>query len=190
MRQRRIIVITGTPGTGKTTLADKLSKKLKGSVVVNVNELVSRKRLFTGYAEDDAMIVKMHALSKAISAELKKNAKKDVILEGHLLCDMKIKGAVVFVLREHLHVLMKRLRRRGYPLRKLKDDIVSEATDYCGIKAMENYSTVFEFMCGKGSETLKRVIGTLEGKKLRKFKSIDMLSELEVLMGKPEWRAP
>ena len=42
-----IILITGTPGTGKTTIAPLLGKTLK-CPVIDVNQLVDEKHLYTG----------------------------------------------------------------------------------------------------------------------------------------------
>jgi broad-specificity NMP kinase len=42
------IIVTGTPGTGKTTLAKKLSKKLKYAYI-DVNNVIKENKLKEGY---------------------------------------------------------------------------------------------------------------------------------------------
>ena len=72
-----------------------------------------------------------------------------IIVEGHLLCDMKIRGATAIVIREHLKTLLKRMERRKYSRKKIENNIVTEAIDYCGVNAVENYDSVYEVLGGE-----------------------------------------
>lgn len=178
---KRVIVITGTPGTGKTTISEKLAKKLKGAELIKSNDVVKRKGLFTHRAKDGTMIVKMERLAKEINGMVRKSRASIVIVEGHLLCDMRVEGAVVVVVREHLKTIMNRMRKRGYTRQKIEDNIVSEGIDYCGIHAANNYRTVYEIEGGKGA--LEKIAGIAEGKKI-KVEEIELLGELNGLLGR------
>src|SRR5208283_2014539 len=123
---RKIIAITGTPGSGKTTIATALSKRIKGSTVISVNDVVKERRLFSSYSKDGARIVKLQALRTELES-LTKDSSGTIILDGHLLCEIKIKGAMAIVVREHLSNLKSRLLKRGYGIAKVRDNIISEA---------------------------------------------------------------
>lgn len=173
----KIIVITGTPGTGKSTISERIAKRVKGTVLIKANDLVKEKKLFSTYDVDGAAIADMKRLKEEIEKMISKSRAKAVVVEGHLLCDIKIKGAVAVVLREHLIVIMDRLRKRGYSKKKMEDNVVSEAIDYCGVNAARNYRQTYEVF-GKDAEKL--VLDLLAGKKAKR-NDIELLGELNGL---------
>ncbi|EKF85403.1 adenylate kinase family protein [Methanobacterium formicicum] len=80
-----IILLTGTPGTGKTTISHLLAEKL-GCPLVDINHLVDEKHLYTGLdPEKDYKIVDMDALEGELfkvvglqnAVDLKKDSLKD-----------------------------------------------------------------------------------------------------------------
>ncbi|MDE1851320.1 MAG: AAA family ATPase [Candidatus Micrarchaeota archaeon] len=177
----RTIVITGTPATGKTRMAGMLTKKLKSAELIRANDIVNGKRLFSRIDKDGAKIVRMNALKRELERRIRKSKAGYVILEGHLLCDIRIKGATAIVIREHLGKLIARMEKRGYSKDKIRDNIVSEATDYCGVNASANYGRVFELMNDR--KALPRMVRIAEGGNARTG-SIDLLEELAALAKK------
>ncbi len=177
---KRIIVITGTPGTGKTTVSEKLARTLKNSQLIKANDVVRRKRLFTSHAKDGAMVVKMDRLAAEINKMANSSKADFVIIEGHLLCDMKIDNAVAIVLREHLATILKRLRKRRYSRQKIEDNIVSEGIDYCGVRAANHYRKVYEIEGGEYA--LGKAVQIAKGRKV-KVPEIELLGELNGLLG-------
>lgn len=171
---KRIFVITGTPGTGKTTLTPILAKKI-GAKAYSSNSIVNTYKLYSGRDEFGSKIVKIEALLSQIKKII--NSQKDgtLIFEGHLLCDIKIPNATAIVLREHLQTIKKRLQKRGYPTKKIKDNLVSEAIDYCGNASQSNYKKCFEIMGGK--KVLADSLAIVKGRK-KSSKQIDLLPEL------------
>lgn len=172
---KKILVITGTPGVGKTTLTKLLCKKINAKMY-DATSIVNKNKFYSGTDKFGSKIVQMEKLSLQINRIIKSEKAKTLIFEGHLLCDIKIKGATAIVLREHLQTIKKRLEKRDYPTEKLKSDIVSEAIDYCGSSAQKNYSKVFEVMSGK--KALDEMEKIAKGKNLRGNKQIDLLHEL------------
>lgn len=80
-----IILLTGTPGTGKTTISHLLAEKL-GCQLVDINHLVEEKHLYTGLdPEKDYKIVDMDDLEEELfrivgpenAVDLKKDSIKD-----------------------------------------------------------------------------------------------------------------
>lgn len=177
---RKVIVITGTPGTGKTVLAERLSKRINARLI-KANEVVEAHRLFSSYSEDGAKIVKMKRLGRLLNREVMASRDKLIVLEGHLLCDIKINGATAIVLREHLPTLKRRLIKRGYSISKVRDNIVSEAIDYCGESARSNYGEVHELL--NNSRALGLTLRIINGK-LKEKGTIELLHELETMMRK------
>jgi broad-specificity NMP kinase len=179
---KRVVVITGVPGTGKTTLADSLGRRLGDSEVIHVTSVVNDAKLFTSRSRDGAKIVDMRRLSARLRRIIDESRKSTIILESHLLCDIRIRGAAAIVLREHLPVIRRRLARRRYGRGKLNADLISEATDYCGIRAERNYDYVFEtFSRGKG--TLANAMRIAKGAR-PKSEIIDLMPELEKMIEK------
>ena len=81
-----IILLTGTPGTGKTTISHLLAEKL-GCQLVDINHLVEEKHLYTGLdPEKDYKIVDMDALERElfriVGSENTVDPKKDSIKDS------------------------------------------------------------------------------------------------------------
>lgn len=182
MGKKRILVITGVPCTGKTMLAKLLKLRLSDAEVIHTTDLISEKKLFSSRAKDGARIVRMTVLGKAIQKIISESRSRTVILEGHILCDLPVRGAKAVVLREHLDILLDRMRKRGYGKEKIKSNLVSEATDYCGAHAEENYREVYELFAGR-KDTIAKIVQILNGRK-PKAETIDLLKELPRMIEK------
>lgn len=129
-----MFVITGTPGTGKTTIAKLIAKRLE-LPLIEVNKLVKQKKLYTG-TEGGSLVVDMAKLKKELRGF-------DGVVEGHVLCELKL-PATALVFRASPLALRKRLAPRKYPKQKVLDNLEAEALDYCAIKATENYSRIIQ----------------------------------------------
>ncbi|MGC8671773.1 MAG: AAA family ATPase [Candidatus Micrarchaeia archaeon] len=176
------MVVTGTPGVGKTRLAKLLAKKFPDSELIEANEIAKKEKCIEGRGKFGAYIVNMGKLEKKLNGLVGKSRHKVVILEGHLLCDMKIRNAVAIVLREHLKTLEKRLAKRNYSKKKIEENVTAEATDYCGQHAEMNYQRVYELL-SSDSKTLDKAISIVIGKPPKK-QNIELLSELLALLKK------
>ncbi len=173
-RSVMVIAITGTPCSGKTTLAAALNKSIKGSSLISVNSAIKENKFYTSKDSEGTLVADMGKLGSFLRKSAGK-AKGTLILEGHLLCELRIKGATAIVVREHLPTLEKRMKKRGYGVAKTRDNLVSEAIDYCGMRALENYDSVYEIMSGKNAlrESRKIINGIQTNKTF-----IDLLGEL------------
>lgn len=179
--KKTVIVITGTPATGKTTLAKSLSRSI-GAEVIYANQVAISRGLYSGKDKHGAAIVKMKELQQALNKAASASTSRIVILEGHILCDMKINGATAIVIREHLAALKKRLEKRKYSKAKEFENIMCEALDYCGVNAEKNYSTVYEIM-GSRKELVKSAVSIIKSKNAKQ-KEIELLPELLKIMKK------
>ncbi|MBN3037368.1 MAG: adenylate kinase family protein [Candidatus Diapherotrites archaeon] len=151
-----MIVISGTPGTGKTQVARLVAKSL-GLPLLDVTRLVREERLFTS-RENGVLVVDMPALGKRLRGF-------SGLAEGHVLCELKLPARCV-VLRTDPRVLEARLKRRKYRKQKILDNVESEALDYCLIYARENYRDVLQVDTTRrtAEQTARRVLRVLDGK--------------------------
>ena len=169
-----IILITGTPGVGKTTLSKRLLPKLKGAILYDANSIAKKNSLYIGKDKFGSKIVNLEKLERAVGKIAISHKSGILIFEGHLLCEIKIRGAIAITLREHLPAMKKRLVARGYPIEKIRDNLVSEAIDYCGFASQKNYDVSYELF---SKSALPKIISIAKGKKIR-APAINLLPEL------------
>ena len=139
------IVITGVPGSGKTSLAAELAK-LTGAKIISINDLVAAQSLFSETdVTDGAKIVLLPKLLAAIKKEVS-SAGAMAVIEGHLACELRISARLVIVCRCNPKVLRKRLALRDYWQEKSKANELCEMLDYCTLQSERNFpkSIIFE----------------------------------------------
>lgn len=126
--------VTGTPGVGKTSAC----AFVKSLPVVYVNDLVEELGLICGYDRSRrTREVDVPKLRRAVA-----RMKGDMVLEGHL--SHLLGPEVAIVLRCSPRVLERRLRRKGWPDRKVRENVEAEAVDVVLIEALENVPEVCE----------------------------------------------
>ncbi len=123
------IVISGTPGTGKTTVA-KILSELTGLPMIQINQVAREHGLIHN---DEVDIERLERILEDMEG----------IIEGHLACEMKLNNRI-FILRCEPKVLKKRLSPRNYSEKKLKSNVEAEALDYCTQVAEKHYKEVYE----------------------------------------------
>jgi adenylate kinase len=127
-----LLLLTGTPGTGKSTLSKLLVQKLSGRLI-EINQLVEDKKLYTGHDLDKGYLeVDLDALEKELQEIVTKSPEKDswIIVEGHL-SHFFPNAELVLVLRTNPRVLEERLSRRGWLEAKIRENLEAEALDVC-----------------------------------------------------------
>jgi len=135
---RKAILITGVPGTGKTTLAAAISKK-SGAALLEINELAELLGLYSHTdPADNAKVVRLPELARELAAAME-SEKRSIIVEGHLGCEMKLPAQKVIVLRCDPKELRQRLASRNYSSGKLSQNALSEALDYCTVQSEKQY---------------------------------------------------
>ncbi len=153
---KRTLLITGAPGTGKSTAAKMLAQKLDAAVV-DINKIVNVLKLYSSTDETDgAKIVRLRELSDELSAAIK-SERRSVVVEGHLGCEMKLPVSKVVVLRCEPKALRQRLAARDYPAEKLASNAMSEALDYCTVLSEKNYGKGKVWEIDTTGKTVKQV---------------------------------
>jgi adenylate kinase len=136
-----LIGLTGTPGTGKTSVSRFLEKK-KHWNVIHLNELIKEEHLYSEIDEKrDAVIADMDLIKEKLQEMINEGDKEVTIIESHLshyIADL------VIILRVHPQELEKRLNTRGYSEDKIKENFEAEALDVILIEAFEWCKRVYE----------------------------------------------
>lgn len=144
------ITVTGTPGTGKTTVSDNLDMP-----VIHLTEFVKEKGLGEQKEEFE---VDIPAMVKALEEET--DDYEDVVIEGHLA--HYYPADLCFVLRCDPEVLDERLEERSYSQAKVRENLESEALDIVLAQAVENQGTVVEI--DTTDLTREEVVDKIEGR--------------------------
>jgi len=135
-----IISISGTPKTGKTSVAKALAGKL-GWELVSLNTLAKEKKLYVGYDRArKSRIVDLKKLRREVLKIAKKQ--KNLILESHYSHDMPCD--VVVILRTNPAELRRRMRRAGWDTRKIEENVEAEIMEVVRNEALESAKKVIE----------------------------------------------
>jgi len=130
------LAITGTPGTGKSKVAEGLSKRFK---LEHINEkaFCLQKGIWKWDPDENELVIPLNLLKRDLVPILKKT--KDFVVEGHLICEFKLPIDYMIVLRVHPEILEVRLEKRGYAAVKVQDNVFTEGIDYCKKHAVKHY---------------------------------------------------
>jgi len=131
----KIIIISGTPGCGKTSVANKLSKFID-TKTISLNELaVSGDFSFDYDSERKTYIVDFQIFLPYVIKIIKKikvNNPRFLIIESHFSDIIPNKYIdYVFILRCDPDELAKRLKKKNYDLNKITENVQSEILGNC-----------------------------------------------------------
>jgi adenylate kinase len=119
------IALTGTPGTGKTSVSNILSDK--GFVVVNIANIACDESLITGIDNNrDSKIVDIEKLDNFLVDKYR--SIDQVILDGHLSHLLKNVEKVI-LLRCHPDILRNRLNLKKWNKNKVDENVEAEILD-------------------------------------------------------------
>lgn len=132
----KAIIVSGSVGTGKTTLAKKISKK--GYKYIDVNKLVEEHSLEDGFDKSrDSKIIDTKKINKVLVKLIKDNEKS--VIDSHLSHHLPKKHVDLCIITKcSLKELEKRLKKRKYDPKKIRENLDSEIFDTCYVEAKEN----------------------------------------------------
>lgn len=139
-RKTAITIVTGTPGTGKTTVAKRLAQKQR-AVYIDVNDIIKHNKLKEGYDKKrKAAIIDTKKLNKILIQIIKEARQKGIslVIDSHLAHYVNPKHIdLCIVTKTGLKKLQIRLKKRGYHKAKIQENLECEIFDVCLTEAQE-----------------------------------------------------
>ena len=151
----KTIVVSGTPGTGKTKLSKKLSRKLN-FYYLDVNNFIAKNKLYVGYDKKrKTKIVDVNKLNKNIIDYIKKikyfKKYNGIIIDSHLSHYLPKKYVdFCIVTKCGIKELNKRLKRKKFNKSKIQENIQAEIFDICYNEAKERKHKIIVVDTTKG----------------------------------------
>ncbi len=158
-----LFALTGTPGTGKSTLSSEL--RARGYEVVDGKAFIKEHGLLGEYDEErDTYEVDLDALNDSLDPL--RDADGPVVLDSHLSHFMDSRG--IILLRCSPDVLAERLRARGYSEEKVRENVQAEILDEILCEASETDIPVGEIDCtsipvGEAADIAEKIISGAAG---------------------------
>jgi adenylate kinase len=181
--KNKVIIISGTPGVGKSTVSKQVSSKLSCRLV-SIGDLVKDEGLYTQVdRKRDTLVADMNQVSKRITGIIS-DSSEILIVEGHYAVDVVPLEAVilVFVLRRDPEELRGILRKRGYGDEKIRENVAAEILDVCLYDAVDRCGVDKVCEVNVTGRTAEEVVNdvqqVLQGKKERKIGTVDWLGKL------------
>lgn len=131
-----IIAITGTPGTGKSSISNILVKN--DFVVIDLNKIaLENKYLISKDEKRDSWIIDIDKISEFINNKYSKN--QILLIEGHLSHLLK-NIDIIIILRCHPDKLRKNLLKKNWKKEKIDENIEAEILDIILCESIELHS--------------------------------------------------
>lgn len=148
--KNKIIIVSGTPGTGKTRVA-KLVSGNSNFKYININKLIKLNKIFNSYDKKrKCYVIDIKKLNKSL-IKLITNSKENLILDSHLSHFLPKKYVNLCIITKcSIKKLKTRLKKRRYNKLKLKENIESEIFNVCLIEAKENNHKILVIDTTKG----------------------------------------
>ncbi|UCE15272.1 MAG: adenylate kinase family protein [Candidatus Bathyarchaeota archaeon] len=181
---KRVIVVTGTPGVGKTTVSQILGSKLNATHI-DLTKLVKEEALTSGVDKiRGTLIADMEKVSERMQ-KLIEDCKRDIVVDGHYAVNVLPAKDIhfVFVLRRNPEELREAMKNRGFKGRKLWENLAAEVLDVClwnAVRACGSEKVCEIDTSGKKiEEVVEEIVSVLEGKRKLSIGIVDWLGRLE-----------
>ncbi|HLN44612.1 MAG TPA: adenylate kinase family protein [Candidatus Sulfotelmatobacter sp.] len=182
---KQVILITGTPCVGKTTVAKSLTKKLD-ALYVNLTDTAKKYDLTLGEDKERQTTIIDEDRMKSKLGEIIDSAQKDsVIIDGHYAAAIVSKNQVsrTFVLRRNPVQLREFMVKCGFKDQKLWENLASEILDVCLVEALNNQDQKrvceLDVTDKTVEEIIEDILAILNNNKVCRTGGIDWLGMLE-----------
>jgi len=182
--QRLVIVLTGVPGVGKTTVSERLVDMI-GGLHIDLSAFAEGEGLVVGWDERrGTAVVDLNAVRERLDGVLNSTS-GPLVIEGHFAADIVPSGiaSFIFVLRRAPWVLRDELEARGYGREKVWENVEAELLGVCLVEAMEAYGP--ERVCEVDTteltetEAAEAILSIMDGRVPCQRGTIDWLGRVE-----------
>jgi adenylate kinase len=139
MNMKRVILITGTPCTGKTSAAKQLIQRLNADYI-NLTDFAKTYKLTLGEdLERQTTIIDEEAMQQKLQETIAASNNTNIIVDGHYAAAVTPADLVsnVFVLRRNPKELKAFMQKSGFNEAKMRENLSAEILDSCLIEAMQ-----------------------------------------------------
>jgi adenylate kinase len=182
---KRVILITGTPCIGKTTVAKQLTAELN-ALYINLTDFANKHSLTLGKDnERKTSVIDEEKMRVKIGETIDAAEKTNIVVDGHYAAAVVPKRYVtrIFVLRRNPIELRRFMEKCGFSGAKLWENLASEILDVCLVEALHEHEKkkVCELdVTGKTAESVSReIIAILAERKKCLVGCVDWLGMLE-----------
>jgi adenylate kinase len=181
---KRVILITGTPSTGKTTIAKQLTTKLNAHYI-NLTDFANKHGLTLGEDKKrQTTIINEKAMQQKLAETINATDNTNIIIDGHYAATATPTNQTthVFVLRRNPKELKKLMQKNNYPKPKLNENLAAEILDTILIEALQsqkNKVCELDITAKSAQETVNEILAVLNGKKKCHSGIVDWLGMLE-----------
>ena len=152
-----LVALSGTPGTGKSTVSALLQKE--GYNIVNLNELAINRGFVTGIdTERHSKVIDIDGLDNYINDHYK--TKDIVFIDGHASHLLRTIDKVI-LLRCHPNKLKIRLEKKGWNKEKIKENIEAETIDVILCETVELHPEENIFEIDTTNKNIKSVLSSI-----------------------------
>jgi adenylate kinase len=181
---KQVIIVTGTPGTGKTTISRLLSNKLNAEHIDLTSYAYANNLISSRDRCRETDIIDLNAVRRSITEEIKK-APGNIVIDGHYASDVTKINLVtrIFVLRREPWLLFEELMKRSYSKLKIKENVEAELLGVClndtAFKQDPEKICEIDTSHQNPEETTLMIISVLSGAKTCGFGKIDWMDRSE-----------
>ena len=152
-----IIVISGTPGVGKSTVAKALSEKLNFKLL-HLSSFLIEKKAYSEYDKNRKTYILDEEKAESVIRELL-STENNLVIET-VYPALVSKADKVAVLRRHPLSLYEELKKRGWNELKVAENVEAEILGVVSSEAYENFSNVCEI--DVTDKTIDRILEMVE----------------------------
>ncbi len=180
-----VILITGVPGVGKTTVSETLARELCGAHI-ELSKLALEENLVEEKdTERDTAVIDQEAMKRRLTALIAAND-RPLIIDGHYASDLVDPKTAdyVFVLRRSPWTLKVVLESRGYGREKVRENVEAELLGVVLEDALrsQEHGKICEVDTTEREtgDVVREILDVLKGRKEHGFGEIDWMIKPEV----------
>ncbi len=162
------VALTGTPGTGKSSVSACLIKKK--IPVIDLYKLACEHDFFQGMDEQrNSKILDMQKIHSFLQKQI--SPQKTTLIEGHASHLLPLINKCI-ILRCHPQVLKNRLQKKQWPTKKINENLEAETLDVILCEAAERFNEKDLFEIDTTMKTIDEIASSIANLYVHEFRFI------------------